>query len=188
MASFRLATVCIDCAVLGPPGRALLEQSVLRQSRLVGAVPSFRPMSTAPYLPSVPAVSSLSALVAATSIAPVTGTFACPEQLPGHEAVIVLGYPSRSDVDLWYSDTGCQGVDNGYELGFQGGNESFWTMQDAVDALRVVQDVTNISPRPAEKAAHDCRKIECEQRETELARDPARRQCFPYAGRAGKND
>jgi hypothetical protein len=32
---------------------------------------------------------SLSALVAATSIAPVTGTYACPEQDPGHEALVV---------------------------------------------------------------------------------------------------
>jgi hypothetical protein len=32
---------------------------------------------------------SLSALVAATSIAPVIDTYACPEQDPGHEALIV---------------------------------------------------------------------------------------------------
>jgi hypothetical protein len=87
---------------------------------------------------------SLSALVAATSIAPATGSYSCPEQDPGHEVVMVFGYPSRPDVDLWYSDTGCQGIDNGDVLGFQGGSESFATMQDAVDGL---------APRPSEGPA-----------------------------------
>jgi hypothetical protein len=78
---------------------------------------------------------SLSALVAATSIAPVVGSYSCPSGDSGHVALIVLGYPNRSDVDLWYSDTGCQGIDNGSELAFEGGNASFWNLQGAIDAL-----------------------------------------------------
>ena len=82
-----------------------------------------------------PQVASLSALVAAASIAPVIGTYNCPSGDPGHLALIVLGYSTRSDVDLWYTDTGCQGIDNGWELSFEGGNPSFWNLQGAIDAL-----------------------------------------------------
>jgi hypothetical protein len=78
---------------------------------------------------------SLSALVAATSIAPIVGSYSCPSGDPGHLALIVLGYSTRSDVDLWYTDTGCQGIDNGWELAFEGGNASFWNLQGAIDAL-----------------------------------------------------
>jgi hypothetical protein len=61
---------------------------------------------------------TLSAAAAAASIAPATGSYSCPSGDPGHVALIVLGYPSRPDVDLWYSDTGCQDVDNGYASDF----------------------------------------------------------------------
>jgi hypothetical protein len=87
---------------------------------------------------------SLAALAAATSIAPVIGTYSCPSGEFGHLALIVLGYPTRVDVDLWYSDTGCQGIDNGFVFGFQGGSESFGNLQDAIDAL---------VPRPSEGPA-----------------------------------
>jgi hypothetical protein len=93
---------------------------------------------------------SLSALVAATSIAPAIGTAptSCPEQEPGHEAVIVLGYPTRTDVDLWYSDTGCQGIDNGSVLAFEGGNPSFWKLEDAIDGLVAVPTEGPATPQP----------------------------------------
>jgi len=77
----------------------------------------------------------LSALVAGTSIAPIVGTYNCPSGDPGSVALIVLGYSTRSDVDLWYSDTGCQGMDNGSELAFGGGSESFGNLVVAIDAL-----------------------------------------------------
>jgi hypothetical protein len=93
---------------------------------------------------------SLSTLVAVTSIAPVVGTYSCPSGEFGHEALIVLGYPSRSDVDLWYSDTGCQGVDNGLVLGFEGGSASFANLQSAIDAL-----VPPPSEGPATPSASD---------------------------------
>jgi hypothetical protein len=92
---------------------------------------------------------SLSAFVAATSIAAVIGTYACPEQDPGHEVLIVLGYPTRVDIDLWYRDTGCQDVDNGYESGFQGGSESFGNFEDAVDGVVARPSEGPATPLPA---------------------------------------
>ena len=75
---------------------------------------------------------SLSAAVAATSIAPPVGSVACPSGAAGHVALIVLGYPTRTDVDVWYSDTGCQVADNGYVSAFLlGGGD----LGNAVDAL-----------------------------------------------------
>jgi len=61
---------------------------------------------------------SLSAVAAATGIAAAVGSYSCPSDAPGHLALIVLGYPSRSDVDLWYNDSGCQVADNGYVSAF----------------------------------------------------------------------
>lgn len=87
---------------------------------------------------------SLSARVAATGIERVVGIYSCPPGDAGHVALIVLGYPDRVDVDLWYSDTGCQGIDNGFVLGFQGASESFGELEDAIDAL---------VPRPSEGPA-----------------------------------
>ena len=89
---------------------------------------------------------SLSALGAATSIAPVVGTYACPEQDPGHEALIVLGYAARADVDLWYQDTGCQVADNGYASGFllAGGD-----LGAAVDALVLKPSSGPATPAPS---------------------------------------
>jgi hypothetical protein len=87
---------------------------------------------------------SLSSLVAATSIAPVVGSYSCPSGEFGHEALIVLGYPNSVDVDLWYSDSGCQSIDNGFVLGFEGGSESFGNLQIAIDTL---------VPRPSEGPA-----------------------------------
>lgn len=66
------------------------------------------------------------------SIAPAVGSYSCPEEYPGHLALIVLGYGTRADVDLWYSDSGCQTADNGYVSAFllTGGD-----FGGAVDAL-----------------------------------------------------
>jgi hypothetical protein len=87
---------------------------------------------------------ALSAAAAAASVAPVSGTYSCPQDAPGHDALIVLGYPGSSDVDLWYNDSGCQEIDNGHASAFQVGSESFGNFQDAIDA---------VVPRPAEGAA-----------------------------------
>jgi hypothetical protein len=91
-----------------------------------------------------PQAGSLAAVASATSIAPVVGTYSCPSGEFGHVALIVLGYPNRVDVDLWYSDTSCQHIDNGFVSGFQGSSESFGNLQDAIDGL---------VPRPSEGPA-----------------------------------
>ncbi|HEY5050267.1 MAG TPA: hypothetical protein VII50_05160 [Acidothermaceae bacterium] len=75
---------------------------------------------------------TLSAAAAVASVAPATGSYSCPSGDPGHVALIVLGYPDRADVDLWYSDTGCQDVDNGYASDFLLAGGDFG---GAVDAL-----------------------------------------------------
>jgi hypothetical protein len=54
-----------------------------------------------------------------------TGSTSCPDDT-GVSDVIVFGYTGRSDVDLWYHASGCQGVDNGYIVGVQVGNPSFF--------------------------------------------------------------
>jgi hypothetical protein len=61
---------------------------------------------------------SLSKAAAATSIAPAIGSYSCPSGDFGHVALVLLGYSDRADVDVWYSDTGCQVADNGYVSAF----------------------------------------------------------------------
>jgi hypothetical protein len=75
---------------------------------------------------------SLSAAAAATSIAPAIGSYSCPSGDFGHVALVVLGYSDRPDVDLWYSDTGCEVADNGYVSAFLLAGGDFGV---AVDAL-----------------------------------------------------
>lgn len=77
---------------------------------------------------------SLSGVAAATSIAPVVGSYSCPSDDAGHLVLIVLGYPSRSDVDLWYSDSGCQVADNGYVSAFLLAGGDFGGAVDAMVA------------------------------------------------------
>jgi hypothetical protein len=63
------------------------------------------------------------------------GTFHCPAQLFGTVAIVVLGYPSQPDNDIWWDYTGCQTVDNGHVQVSQGANASFGDFQSAVSAL-----------------------------------------------------
>lgn len=65
---------------------------------------------------------------------PPSGTYHCPSDQPGHVAIVVLGYPSGTDIDIWWKDTGCQSADNGHVQVFQAVNDSFAHFQDAVDA------------------------------------------------------
>jgi hypothetical protein len=78
---------------------------------------------------------SLSTLAAEANIAPFVGSYLCPADEAGHLALIVLGYPTRPDVDLWYNDSSCQSIDNGSVLAFQLASESFGNLQEAIDAL-----------------------------------------------------
>jgi hypothetical protein len=56
-----------------------------------------------------------------------TGKFGCPAGLVGSITIIALSYRGRAaDVDLWYSTSGCQTIDNGHLEAFQGANPTFY--------------------------------------------------------------
>jgi hypothetical protein len=56
-----------------------------------------------------------------------TGKFECPAYLVGSITIIALSYRGLgADVDLWYSTSGCQTIDNGHVEAFQGANPSFY--------------------------------------------------------------
>ena len=89
---------------------------------------------------------SVSASAAAVSIAPAVGSYSCPEEYPGHVALVVLGYASRTDVDLWYNDSGCETADNGYASSFLLTGGEFGS---AVDALVFPPSEGPAAPPPA---------------------------------------
>jgi hypothetical protein len=61
--------------------------------------------------------------------------FFCPADF-GSSTIIVLGYRSHPDADLWFDDEGCQSLDNGRIEAFAGDNPSFSTTFDStLDAL-----------------------------------------------------
>jgi hypothetical protein len=49
----------------------------------------------------------------------------CPAAF-GSVTIIVLRYGSGADADLWYSDTGCETLDNGTIGAWETGNPSFF--------------------------------------------------------------
>jgi hypothetical protein len=67
----------------------------------------------------------LAGSIAKVSLKPAHGTFECPAAVAG-AAIIALLYPPRRSVDLWYAASGCQTLDNGDVLAFQGANPSFY--------------------------------------------------------------
>lgn len=78
---------------------------------------------------------SLAAVIAATRIGLPSGAASCPDDEAGHNTLIVLGYPGKPDLDLWYHDTGCQTVDNGPVVASERGSDSFTRFEEAVGAL-----------------------------------------------------
>ena len=50
---------------------------------------------------------------------------ACPED-SGSASIIAFTYSSAPDADLWYSDAGCQMLDNGRIGAWEGGNPTFY--------------------------------------------------------------
>jgi hypothetical protein len=68
----------------------------------------------------------LAAGVASVSLAAAKGRFACPAELSGADTVIAFDYATGRTVDLWYATSGCQTLDNGDVLAFQGANASFY--------------------------------------------------------------
>lgn len=62
------------------------------------------------------------------------GTVSCPNDTES-AVVIVLGYPHRPSVALWWHSSGCQSVDNGTVEGVEGANESFFRFQAVFAAV-----------------------------------------------------
>jgi hypothetical protein len=69
---------------------------------------------------------TLSRTLRAVSVAPPQGRWSCPADFLGAVTIIVLGYPGRPDVDLWYHTAGCRTIDNGHVSAFQGANRAFY--------------------------------------------------------------
>ncbi len=67
----------------------------------------------------------LATVVDAISTAAPQGTVACPSD-DESASIIAFAYSSRSDVDLWFSDSGCQTLDNGRIAASEPGNPSFY--------------------------------------------------------------
>lgn len=67
----------------------------------------------------------LAAAIDRVSTAAPHGATNCPAAFPS-ATILVFSYSGRSDVDLWYNDTGCQTLDNGRVGAFQGGNPAFY--------------------------------------------------------------
>lgn len=81
------------------------------------------------------AADALARALARVSLVQPKGMFSCPADFESL-AIIVLHYAAGSDVDIWYRTTGCQTLDNGYILAFEGANPSFYnTFVDAYARL-----------------------------------------------------
>jgi hypothetical protein len=62
---------------------------------------------------------------AISTLAP-QGTTSCPADFES-ASIIAFAYASRADVDLWFSDSGCDTLDNGRIGAFEEGNPSFYS-------------------------------------------------------------
>ncbi len=67
----------------------------------------------------------LAAVIDAISTAAPQGTYHCPAGL-GSASIIAFAYAGRANVDLWFSDSGCQTLDNGRIAASENGNPSFY--------------------------------------------------------------
>jgi hypothetical protein len=64
------------------------------------------------------------------------GTFHCPSSTDGSAIIVVLGYPTGADTDIWWNDTGCQNADNGHvEVYFYGEGLSGGDFTGAVEKV-----------------------------------------------------
>jgi hypothetical protein len=67
----------------------------------------------------------LAAVIGTISTATPTGVTACSADFDS-TSLIVFGYRSAPDIDLWFKDTGCQTLDNGRVKAFEPGNPNFY--------------------------------------------------------------
>jgi hypothetical protein len=68
----------------------------------------------------------LASAISKVSTKPAHGEFVCPNDQFGTVTIVAFNYADRT-VDLWYKWSGCQTLDNGYVLAFQGANASFYS-------------------------------------------------------------
>jgi hypothetical protein len=54
-----------------------------------------------------------------------TGMHSCPPDVPG-VTVFAFTYPNEPDVNLWWYNGGCQSLDNGFRIGSETGNRTFY--------------------------------------------------------------
>jgi hypothetical protein len=67
------------------------------------------------------------------------GTFHCPAT-DDSASIIAFAYAGRADVDLWFSDSGCETLDNGRIRAYESGNPSFETFLTQVGELAPAQN------------------------------------------------
>jgi hypothetical protein len=80
------------------------------------------------------AARQLSAVVNRIDLSRPIGNFNCPAVFDS-AVIIAFRYGSTVDVDLWWSDSGCQTLDNGRLGGFQGANGTFGSFQNTYAQL-----------------------------------------------------
>lgn len=68
------------------------------------------------------------------------GVYACPAAFRS-VTLLAFGYAARPTVDLWYNDSGCQTLDNGYVKA--------WSVVDSVAFARFAALVSSLAPQPA---------------------------------------
>jgi hypothetical protein len=76
----------------------------------------------------------LAASIDRVSTAPPHGTYSCPAIILGN-VIIAFSVPGRADIDIWWTDSGCQTLDNGVIGAYGGGNPSFNGFLTTIGAL-----------------------------------------------------
>ena len=67
----------------------------------------------------------LATVIDSISLAPPQGTTACPSD-DESASIIAFSYTNRVDISLWFSDSGCETLDNGRIAANETGNPSFY--------------------------------------------------------------
>lgn len=73
----------------------------------------------------------LAAVIGTISTVAPTGATACPDDVDS-TSLIVFGYVSGPDIDLWFHDSGCETLDNGKVKAFEPGNPNFYGPFDSL--------------------------------------------------------
>jgi hypothetical protein len=112
--------ICRYAASASSPPATVVHPALYRQVRLTAAQ-----------------ASGLAGAIDRVSTAAPKGAYSCPAGW-NTATVIAFSYRGRPDADLWYYDSGCQTLDNGWIGAFQGGNQNFY--------LRFVPLIDRLAP------------------------------------------